>query len=96
MTSNEKLTHALELVTLRRCLDHGSPQGHEDGGIATCRQVQKAAERVHGAVDVAWTRSDAFGLGALHECGRPARRQSQDLLGALDDDGGQVEILTTW
>ena len=46
MTSDEILTHALEFETLRRGLDDGSPQGHEDGGIATCRQVQKAAERV--------------------------------------------------
>ena len=95
MTSNEVLTHALEFVTLRRGLDDGCPQGHEDGGIAACRQVQKAAERVQSAVDVAWTRSHAFGLGALHDWGRPTGRQSQDLLGALDDDSRQVEILTT-
>ena len=54
MTSDEKLTHALEFVTLRRALDHASPQGHEDRGVAACDQVQKAAERVQGAVDVAW------------------------------------------
>ena len=95
MTSDEILTHALEFETLRRGLDDGSPQGHEDGGIATSRQVQKAAQRVQGAVDVAWTRSHTFGLGALHDGGRPTWCQSQDLLGAFNDDGGQVEILTT-
>jgi hypothetical protein len=55
MTSNEVFTHALEFVALRYCLDDGSPQGHEHGGIAACGQIQESAERVQGPVDVAWT-----------------------------------------
>ena len=39
MTTNEVFTHALELVSLRCCLDDGSPQGHEHGGIARSRQA---------------------------------------------------------
>ena len=95
MTSNEILTHALELMALRRCLDHGSPKGHEHGGIAACRQVQKAAERMQCPVDVTWTRLSRPQAGCAAWSWRSTWRQSQDLLGALDDDGGQIEILAT-
>ena len=95
MPSNEVFTHALEFMALRRCLDHRSPQGHEHGGIAACRQVQEPAERMQCPVDVTWTRLHSLRLGALHGRGRSTGCQSQDFLSAFNDDCGQIEILAT-